>query len=239
MYELIPTQEHKSLFFSMDDEAAKRHGVIGYLRVDFDHSGACFYTTWFDNQLRLKTPSFKSEFDDIINSLRNDAKNPVFANRKNLSVFCATMPGENLGSQGDGYMIRTLNFSYYFRCKPVAGDYDIYCYTYDNRWLLPELAGQHKLPEMCYSTVPSNGELIILKAGESGFYNTNWSTHSPQKNREIANTENAAAGITKAQEQAMLAGSMFGWDVPAAKPWHYDMDGNPRSIPTSKNEPER
>ena len=32
-------------------------------------------------------------------------------------------------------------------------------------------------------------------------------------------------GVTPAQAEAMLAGSMFGWNVPAANPKNYDKDG--------------
>lgn len=37
--------------------------------------------------------------------------------------------------------------------------------------------------------------------------------------------KNAELGVTKAQEKAMKADSMFGWTVPAADPQSYDENG--------------
>ena len=48
-----------------------------------------------------------------------------------------------------------------------------------------------------------------------------------KSNREVADIANAAVGITRAQEAAMLAGSMFGWQTPAADPKNYDEQGQP------------
>ena len=81
------------------------------------------------------------------------------------------------------------------------------------------------LPEVCYSILPSTGDAIIIKHGESGYYRCEYSTEDKAFNREFANDRNANLGVSKAQVEAMLAGSMYGWDVPAANPKSYDENG--------------
>jgi hypothetical protein len=139
-YELLPTKDNDALFFRLDKEIAERYRAIGYLRVDFGKTGYEFWSTWFDIQPELNTNNFKLELDDIINSLREDGKNPPFMNRNNLRMFNLTTPGKDLNERGSGYIIRTLEYTYYFRCKPCIGDYDVYCFAYDNRLLLPLLS---------------------------------------------------------------------------------------------------
>lgn len=236
MYKLQPSQHDNLLFFRLDGEAAERHGSIGYLRADFSRSGREFHCAWFESQSHLKTPAFKQEFDDVINSLRDDGEKPPFASRANLAAFCSATPGKELTTRGGGYAVQTLDFSYYFRCLPRPGDYDIYCFTFDNRLLLPELAGKHELPDFCYSTAPATDGIIVIKRGERGYYPCEYSTNDQEYNREFAKERNIKLGVSRAQEEAMLAGSLFGWDAPAAKPWNYDQDGNPRpSQPKNKN----
>lgn len=81
------------------------------------------------------------------------------------------------------------------------------------------------LPEVCYSILPSTGDVIIIKHGENGYYRCEYSTEDKAFNREFANDRNANLGVSKAQVEAMLAGSMYGWDVPAADPKSYDVNG--------------
>ena len=81
------------------------------------------------------------------------------------------------------------------------------------------------LPEVCFSILPSTGDVIIIKRGESGYYRCEYSTEDKAFNREFANDRNANLGVSKAQVEAMLAGSMYGWDVPAADPKSYDVNG--------------
>jgi hypothetical protein len=239
-YELRPAERSEGLlFYGTDSEGEQRHGAIGYMRADFGRNGKEFWTTWFDVQRHLKIPAFKSEFDDVINSLRNDGDKPPLASRANLEAYLANHTATPLTNHALGLMIGTLNYTYTFRCAPRPGDYDVYVRSFDNRWLLPELAGEHELPQYCYSLLPSSGELIRIQRGESGYHLCNAAGMPPGLARFKADDQNELRHITKRQEAAMLGGLLFGWDTPAAKPWNYDLNGEPRPLTKTKNEPER
>ncbi len=84
---------------------------------------------------------------------------------------------------------------------------------------------RNSLPNFCYSTLPSSGELIVITKGEKGYINADESSDSPEENREYADEKNREMGISKAQEEAMLAGSKLGWEVPDADPANYNENG--------------
>ena len=77
---------------------------------------------------------------------------------------------------------------------------------------------QERLPDVCWSTLPSDGSLIRVVRGENGYHMTADSGEKPELNRRMADDRNRCRGISKAQEQAMLNGSLFGWDHPDADP---------------------
>ena len=81
------------------------------------------------------------------------------------------------------------------------------------------------LPDYCHSVLPSTGELILIGRGTDG-YMPSKEAMPGETGREAADRLNRKVGITKAQEAAMLAGSMFGWHTPAADPKNYDEQGN-------------
>ena len=74
-----------------------------------------------------------------------------------------------------------------------------------------------ELPREC--AIEVNGKFAIIRRGESGY--------APGDAMLIPPDEyNKRIGVTKAQQSAMVAGSMFGWHLPCADPNRYDEDGN-------------
>jgi len=218
------------LFFKIENKDSERYGAIGYMRADFGKNGKEFHHEWFDITKHMVTAEFKAEYDKIIEYLRHGMEHPIFSNRQDLEVFCLQHDSQRLADHGVGFKIQTDDYSYYVRCRPTPKDYDIYVFAYKNDYLIPELAGQHGLPFKCFSLLKSNGELIYIFLGENGYHQSDQSTQSAEENRRIADRNNAILGVTRAQEEALLSASLFGYGVPAAKPWHYNADGTPRTI---------
>lgn len=67
------------------------------------------------------------------------------------------------------------------------------------------------LPEHCYIYLPTTREIGIVKKGESGYYRSDLTPVYGEDGKQFVEELNQKGGITKAQEAAMLAGSMFGW----------------------------
>ena len=90
------------------------------------------------------------------------------------------------------------------------------------------------LPDRCYSILASTGDIVIIAKGEKGYYHIEVTENTPEENRRFVDRQNAKLGITRGQEEAMKAGSMFGWSTPAADPKNYDDNGTP--IPPTRKD---
>lgn len=86
-------------------------------------------------------------------------------------------------------------------------------------------AARKYLPAACYSLLRSTKEIVIIKRGETGYYQTGIHAKSRAEGLEIVDEHNEKLGVSKAQAAALEAGSMFGWNVPAADPRCYDQNG--------------
>ena len=81
------------------------------------------------------------------------------------------------------------------------------------------------LPEQCYVFMQTENCVGIVKKGESGYYPIESDGKDAEQNKALAKLLNAQNGVSPKQAEAMKAGSMFGWDAPAADPKNYDDKG--------------
>ena len=81
------------------------------------------------------------------------------------------------------------------------------------------------LPEQCYASLGTTPEVVIIKKGTDGYFKTDILCQSTEEAKQLADEYNGKLGVAKAQAEAMKAGSMFGWDTPAADPKSYNENG--------------
>jgi hypothetical protein len=80
-----------------------------------------------------------------------------------------------------------------------------------------------ELPDFCYAAHNVTGLPVLIKRGEPGYSPV--VPNEGESHPVDIDAWNAAIGVSHAQQAAMVAGSMFGWDVPAACPALYDEQG--------------
>ena len=133
---LRPTIETEDKYtFSQSSQISSQTGLIGYLRADMDTNGNGFFSSWNDYRKDLKTQEFKDEFDEVINSLREEGD--ILHNRNALSKYCYSTPQSKMSMAEDYYGVRvdTDKYAYLLRLNPNKGEYNLYCYCYVKEWL--------------------------------------------------------------------------------------------------------
>ena len=121
--------------FRQSSQISSQTGLIGYLRADMDTDGNGFFSSWNDYRKDLKTDEFKQEFDEVINSLREEGD--ILHNRKDLAYYCYTNPQSKMPTEQNYYGVRvdTDKYAYLLRLNPNKGEYNLYCYCYVKDWL--------------------------------------------------------------------------------------------------------
>lgn len=171
--------------------------------------------------------------DRLDRHIKQAEKGIRFVTPKGKTIF-RVPDGETIQitTSGAGTRIKTARFvdNNHFE---VVTKYDSYLYHICEfaEWLKRHegtvIPLRSTLPDQCYCVLPGSDEIIIVKKGESGYYRTDLYGHDRADAISIVNECNGLGGVTKAQEQAMLSGSMFGWQHPAADPKNYDEEGKP------------
>jgi hypothetical protein len=204
-------------------------GAVGHVRAELEWDD--YHHMWCPERKSLAAPAFKRELNHLLGALRS---------KKGIFYKCLTLASvwnsiQSLENGGKGFKIKTADYSYYVQCCLTERyGYDITIYAYDNSFLLPELAGKHKLPDHCYSVLPDSGDLVVLQQ-ERPYIQTFITEDPAEVRQQVADDLNGAMGVTKAQAAAMLMGALHGFGQPCAWPWQYDKNGEPRGNDMQKN----
>lgn len=143
-----------------------------------------------------------------------------------LSTLKEYVTGQASDGWGEGFEQREIDIGdgeLYVHLWSFSDDWDIHT---EEECFGPKLA--EGLPELCYSVHESTGELIVIKRGECGYHQTDYSTNDKERNVELADHLNEKLGVDMWQRQAMEVGSICGWDVPGADPAKYQEPYNPK-----------
>ena len=111
--------------FRQSTQISMQTGLIGHLRADMDTDGNGFFSSWFDFREELKTDGFKAEFDDVINSLREEGD--ILHNRRALAKYCYCTPQSRMQEEPGYYGVRvdTEKYAYLLRLNPDRGEYNL------------------------------------------------------------------------------------------------------------------
>ena len=90
------------------------------------------------------------------------------------------------------------------------------------------------LPDKCYALNDTN--IVEVHKGVEGYYATSMSEETFEAAEIKVRQLNEELGVTRPQAMAMVAGSMFGWDKPAANPDNYNENGKLKSKSQILNE---
>ena len=129
------TPDEFEFMYAKEDENIDR-GCIGHLRADFD-TGKSFFSTWWPENDSLKTQEFKEEFDKVINYFRKESETPILKSRSDMYNNCFNLKPTRSATDKEvsGFKVVTEKHTYYLRCKPRLGEYNLYAFCYNTQAL--------------------------------------------------------------------------------------------------------
>jgi hypothetical protein len=129
------TPEEFEFMYANRSEIASR-GCIGHLRADFD-KGNSFFNTWWTEDDKLKTPEFSNEFNKIIDYFRKGSYTPFLKSRNDMYNAIFLLKPVRMAEDNEvyGFKLTTEKHTYFFRCNPRVGEYNLYAYCYNTKAL--------------------------------------------------------------------------------------------------------
>ena len=174
----------------------------------------CYVRQWLERQLKQaeKGIRFFIDYKERFRLADGDRIRLVMENSENREMTCRYIDDHHMEVFG-----QSTSTVYHI---------DEFVEAWKNHGCTEMIPLRKSLPEKCFSFLESSGELIVIEKGKLGYAPTGI---YPQDSdvRAGVDAANEVNGVTKAQSAAMKAGSMFGWDAPAADPANYDDQGIP------------
>lgn len=140
-------RSHERLYSYRQSQQIKDNtGCIGYLRVDMDRDGKGFWTAWENECLDRKTTAFKDEFNEVIETLRNDERfGGILKTRLAMYNYCYDHPEAQFDDgRVYGFRVDSEKYAYLLRLTPYPHEYNAYCFCYEREPLDRHLKGAEK-----------------------------------------------------------------------------------------------
>ena len=129
--------EKRMYAFMAPDKVLEKSGFVGYLRGYFADQKT-LNTSWFDLNSDLYTSAFKSDLDTVLHSLCDKGGIEILRSKGHMASFFTRLPETRLNESGReeyGLTIKTIRNTYFMRCTPVSGYYNLYMFVYERTTL--------------------------------------------------------------------------------------------------------
>jgi len=169
------------------------------------------------------------EYEQLLYFLTTEAGHFLIKSKSAMKSFCR----ENLqchipfsyNRECWGFRVITEKYVWYISCTPWNDNKTFGVFAYQRAMLMTALAKKKSLVESCWGVMPFSGVRVKIRFGDSNPEEFPQYGTVREENQKYVDEKNKPIKITRAQESAMLGGTIYGWDSPAADYNNYDKDG--------------